>query len=202
MTVFQLFPFLAYVFTMSFTPGPNNIMSMANGNRFGYKKTLKFLLGVASGFFALLIISGIFNIALEKAMPGIQPYVKIFGALYIGYLGISVMIPQKKAKDARTNLNNYFVGFVLQFANPKGILFGITVMANFIVPYYTSAVALILFSLFMSFVAFLAISSWAIFGVLFQRFFSSYGKVVNVVLGFLLIYSALSISGIFAVIKL
>ncbi|MCD6159060.1 MAG: LysE family transporter [Kosmotoga sp.] len=199
--MFPLFPFLAYVLTMSFTPGPNNIMSMANGNRFGYRKTLKFLLGVASGFFTLLILSGIFNMALEKLMPEIKPYIRVFGALYIGYLGINVMIPHKQVKDARTNFNNYLVGFAMQFANPKGILFGITVMANFVIPYYTSAIALILFSLFMSLVAFSAISSWTVFGVLFQRFFSNYGKIVNIILGLLLVYSALSISGIFELIK-
>ncbi|AKI97687.1 LysE family transporter [Kosmotoga pacifica] len=200
--MFPLFPFLAYVFTMTFTPGPNNIMSMANANRFGYRKTLNFLLGVVSGFFTILLLSGLFNLALENIMPGIQLFMNIFGGLYIGYLGISVIIDRGHRTGAQKHLNNYLVGFSMQFANPKGILFGITIMANFIIPYYKSSISLILFSAFLTFVAFISVSCWALFGVLFQRFLSRYGKAINITLGLLLIYSAVSISGIMKFIKL
>ncbi|HWJ02835.1 MAG TPA: lysine transporter LysE, partial [Verrucomicrobiae bacterium] len=31
--------FLSYVLVTSFTPGPNNIMSMSNASRYGFKKS-------------------------------------------------------------------------------------------------------------------------------------------------------------------
>ncbi len=194
--MFPLFPFLAYTFSMTFTPGPNNIMSMANANQFGYKKTLNFLLGVACGFFAILLLSGIFNISLTRVMPTLHQFLRIFGVLYIGYLGIALIIPHRKNQAPRKHLNNFFVGFGMQFVNPKGILFAITIMADFIIPYYTSAVIVALFSLLLTAIVFLAISSWAILGLFFQKFLSQYGTVINTVLGLILIYSAISISGI------
>lgn len=45
----QWVPFLLYVFVNSFTPGPNNIMSLAYASKYGYRKTLMFILGVMTG---------------------------------------------------------------------------------------------------------------------------------------------------------
>ncbi|MFB0830456.1 hypothetical protein ACEU2D_12640 [Brevibacillus laterosporus] len=45
-------PFLSmllYAFVSSFTPGPNNIMAMLFANKYGFKQTLRFCLGVGAG---------------------------------------------------------------------------------------------------------------------------------------------------------
>jgi len=42
----HLSPFLIYVFVTTFTPGPNNIVSMSNGMRYGYRNILRFLGGI------------------------------------------------------------------------------------------------------------------------------------------------------------
>ena len=39
-----------YTLVMSITPGPNNIMLLASGARFGFRRTLPHLLGVTAGF--------------------------------------------------------------------------------------------------------------------------------------------------------
>ena len=57
-----VFSFLLYVFVMSFTPGPNNIMAMLFANQYGFKKTLRFCLGVGAGFFVIMILSSYFNL--------------------------------------------------------------------------------------------------------------------------------------------
>jgi hypothetical protein len=41
---------LAFVFAMTFSPGPNNIMSASLGMMHGYQKALRFILGVVCGF--------------------------------------------------------------------------------------------------------------------------------------------------------
>jgi cysteine/O-acetylserine efflux protein len=40
--MFNLYPFLIYMVITTFTPGPNNILSMNNGLRYGYKKRWDF----------------------------------------------------------------------------------------------------------------------------------------------------------------
>jgi threonine/homoserine/homoserine lactone efflux protein len=84
----------------------------------------------------------------------------------------------------------------MQFFNPKVILYGITVIATFIIPYYKSDFSLILFSLFLAFIGFVATLCWALFGALFQNFLTKYSKQFNIVMGLLLVYCAISISGL------
>ena len=36
--MFSVYDFLIYIFVTAYTPGPNNIMSMSNAVRFGFKK--------------------------------------------------------------------------------------------------------------------------------------------------------------------
>jgi len=53
-------PFLSmllYAFISSFTPGPNNIMAMLFANKYGFKQTLRFCLGVGAGFFVIIVMS-------------------------------------------------------------------------------------------------------------------------------------------------
>ena len=49
--MFNFTAFLSYVLVVSFTPGPNVVLSMVNANKFGFRKTFKFLLGIFVGFF-------------------------------------------------------------------------------------------------------------------------------------------------------
>lgn len=211
--MFSISAFLSYVFAVSFTPGPNNIMSMANASKYGYRKTLKFILGVISGFFVIMILCGYFNLLLFNLMPKIKVFMSILGSGYMLYLAVKIMRSKDEATDKdnenipdeitahnsyeeKKDLNFFFTGLTMQFVNPKGILYGIFVMSNFIIPYYKSNIALILFSILLGFIGFIATSCWALFGSIFNKFLSKYSKEFNMVMGLLLIYSAISISGI------
>ena len=68
--------------------------------------------------------------------------------------------------------NSFFAGMLLQFVNPKGILYGITAVSTFIIPYHTSNFSLLFFSLFLAFVGFISTISWSVFGSMFQKFLS------------------------------
>ncbi len=212
--MFNLSALLAYVFVITFTPGPNNIMAMANASKFGYKKTLKFLLGISTGFFIIMVLCSFFNLMLFNLMPKIRIFMGLLGAGYMTYLAIKIIKSKEEthkhndeeeisneSKSGKPNkdgnqLNSFFTGMTMQFVNPKLILYGITVISNFIIPYYKANIVLILFSFFFTFVGFMSTSCWALFGSLFNKFLSKYRRQFNIVMGLLLIYSALSISGI------
>ena len=203
--MFQTGAFLSYVIVVSFTPGPNNILSMVNASRDGFKKTLRFLLGIFTGFFTLLLLSSYFNLVLFSIMPKIKVFMSIVGAAYMTYLAVKIMKSGKNPKknDAGDNrdkgakgVNSFHTGLAMQFVNPKGVLYCITVIANFIIPYYKSGIVLFLFSLFLALVGFSSVCSWALFGSLFNRFIEKYQKPFNIAMGLLLLYSAYSILGI------
>ncbi|MBZ9686731.1 LysE family transporter [Clostridium estertheticum] len=193
----NLIPFLSYVFVATFTPGPNNILSMVNAKRYGFKNSFRFNLGILTGFIILMIACSYFNLFLFDLMPKIEHYVGIFGAAYMLYLAYKVTFGTKKTTElTNKETNTYIAGLTMQFVNPKVILYGITVISTFITPYYKSGFTLILFSLLLAFIGFVSTLCWALFGALFQNFLTKYNKQFNIVMGLLLVYCAVSISGL------
>jgi cysteine/O-acetylserine efflux protein len=190
----ELVPFLFYVFVTTFTPGPNNIISMSNANKYGFKKTLKFILGVTAGFAIIMLLSSYFNLLLYSFLPKIKFVMSISGGLYMLYLAIKIIMGKPSGKENNSEkLNSFLSGLILQFINPKVILYGITAISTFIIPFYKSSISLVLFSLLLAFIGFLATSCWGIFGAVFQKFLSKYERPFNTFMGLLLIYSAVSI---------
>ncbi len=211
----NLSAFLSYIFVVTFTPGPNNIMSMANAIKYGYKKTLNFTLGVFTGFFIIMILCNYFNLILFNIMPKVKIFMGILGSAYMMYLAFKIMNSKEEkeeideednreisdgdiSKSNNTKLdenksNLFITGVTMQFVNPKAILYGITVASNFIIPFYKSSLSLILSSIFLSFLSLISTSCWALFGSFFNKFLSKYERQFNIVMGVLLIYSAISI---------
>ncbi|GED31504.1 hypothetical protein BCE02nite_26450 [Brevibacillus centrosporus] len=52
---------------------------------------------------------------------------------------------------------------------------------------------MLLFSLFLGFIGYLSTSSWTFFGAVFQQFLAKYDRAFPIVMGLLLIYSAIVI---------
>ncbi|USK34164.1 LysE family transporter [Bacillus sp. F19] len=188
-----LLSFLLYIFVTSFTPGPNNIMAMLFANKYGLKKTIRFCLGVGAGFFVIMLLCSYFNLLLKNFIPQIEFIMTILGAIYMLYLAIKI-ITSNNDKDNDVDKNNSFLtGMLLQFVNPKGILYGITAISTFILPYHTSNFSLIFYSLFLAFVGFMSTFCWSMFGSIFQKFLSEYRSQFNIIMALLLVYSAISI---------
>ncbi|MFF2445359.1 LysE family transporter [Priestia megaterium] len=189
-----LLSFLLYIFVTSFTPGPNNIMAMLFANEYGLKKTIKFCLGVGTGFLIVMLLCSYFNILLENSIPKIEFFMEILGAIYMIYLAIKIFLSKNDNENNNEDRNNsFFMGMILQFINPKGILYGITAIATFILPYHDSNFSIILYSIFLAFVGFVGTFSWSLFGSVFQKFLSKYRSQFNLIMALLLVYSAVSI---------
>lgn len=189
----NFFSFFSYVIVTSITPGPNNLMSMANAGRFGMKKSMGFNWGVFAGFVVILAASAAFSSALYAIIPAIKPVLKTIGALYILWLAYKTVFGGKHRAAGGPEVNSFLSGMLLQFMNPKAILYSITVFSTFIVPYYHNLLVLFFFSVLLAFVSFLSTLCWALFGSVFQRFFDRHTKAVNLCMGLLLVYCAVSL---------
>ncbi|PGY06830.1 LysE family transporter [Bacillus sp. AFS031507] len=189
-----LLSFLLYVFVTAFTPGPNNIMAMLVANKYGLKKTIRFSLGVGSGFFVLILLCAYFGLLLKSFIPKVEFIMTILGVIYMLYLAIKIITSKNDGNHTDGDKNNSFLtGMLLQFINPKGILYGITTISTFVLPYHTSNVSLIFYSFFLAFVGFLGTYSWGVFGSIFRKFLSKYNTQFNIVMALLLMFSAISI---------
>ena len=189
----HLYPFLIYVFVTTFTPGPNNIMSMAGGMRYSYPKMLRFLLGISTGFFIVLFISGLLNIGLATLIPASEHWLKVLGAVYMAYLAYHVFRSGPvDSPEGSLSTYSFWFGFSMQFLNVKGILYGVTVFSLFITTIYRDPFTIFLFALFLALVGFIAISCWAIGGNVFRNLAQKHYRIFNLAMGGLLIYTAIA----------
>ncbi|GAB6518305.1 LysE family translocator [Bacillus thuringiensis] len=189
-----IFSFLLFVFISSFTPGPNNFLAMTYANQYGLKRSMKFCFGVAFGFFILTSLCSFFNVVLLNILPIIEFPLKILGVAYMLYLAIKILTSKSSTNPGeKDNKNLFTVGISLQFVNPKGILFGLTVVSTFIIPYYNSYSSFILFSLFLGIVGLMSTFSWSLFGSIFQKLLVKHNQLFNIIMAVLLVFSAVSI---------
>ncbi|WP_435002908.1 LysE family translocator [Bacillus atrophaeus] len=98
----------------------------------------RFNTGILSGFAVLGILSGVFTIGLYNWIPVVEPYFKIAGAVYLLYLAWQVGFPKSSKKDSTYKHSSFLSGFIFQILNIKSILFFLTVMSAFILPFHHS----------------------------------------------------------------
>jgi cysteine/O-acetylserine efflux protein len=189
----NFFAFITYVMVTTFTPGPNNMMAMSNGLHDGFRKTLRFLIGVFVGFFLVILLCGYLNFVLVSILPKARFWLNLLGTGYMIYLGIHIeLTKQGDSTEVDRPLNTFMAGALMQFLNLKLILYGITVFSNFIIPFHRDLPTLTLYTIILALIGFIATACWAAFGVAFRTVFSKYSMVINISLGLLLIYSAIA----------
>ena len=189
-----IFSFLLFVFVSSFTPGPNNFLAMTYAKQYGLKRSITFCLGVAFGFFIITSLCSFFNIVLINILPLIEFPLKILGVAYMLYLAFKILTSKGNTDtNEKSNKNLFLVGIMLQFVNPKGILFGLTVVSTFILPYYHSYSSYLFFSLFLGIVGLMSTFSWCLFGSMFQKLLLKHNRIFNIIMAILLVFSAISI---------
>ena len=184
--------FLTYIFIVAITPGPNNIMSMNNAIRKGFRGAMPFNLGIFAGFIFVLILCTIFSSLLFALIPRIQMPMKILGAAYMLYVAIKPFLPSKK-KEEKDFSGSFVVGAALQLINPKLMIYGITAFSSFILPWFTEMSVLAFFIFLLSFVGFACTVCWSFFGSILSKFFSKYSRIINIVMALLLVYCAVSL---------
>jgi threonine/homoserine/homoserine lactone efflux protein len=123
-----LLPLLSFAFVMSITPGPNNIMLLSSGARFGLRRSLPHMLGVTGGFLALLALTAAGVGALLLSFPMVSVLLAIGCAAYLLWLawqlvrssGVAANKPNAtEPPTASERPLSWFAAAVFQVANPK-----------------------------------------------------------------------------------
>ncbi len=84
-------PLGAFILATMYTPGPNNISSASFGLAHGYRRTLPYMLGIALGFFLMMLASALLSASLLSAFPSLDAVMRYAGAAYILYLAYVVL---------------------------------------------------------------------------------------------------------------
>ena len=80
----------------------------------------------------------------------------------------------------------------MTFVNPKAFLYGLTITALYAEPLYLEEFSTaVLMPLFLAVLCFISVILWGLFGSVFKQFLAKYQRGFNLVMGSLLIYSAI-----------
>jgi cysteine/O-acetylserine efflux protein len=192
--------FFIYCIIVTFTPGPTNIVILSTAHNFGTKKAMEYSYGATIAFGLLLGISAMLNTVLISVIPKILIVMQIIGSFYILYLAYQIY-KMDVSESTEIQTGTFASGFLMQFVNPKVMLFTMTVIPSFVMPYYTTPLALAVFAGFITIIGFCAFVTWVLFGVIFKEFLQKHQKTVNVVMALFLVYSAIMVSGVVELIK-
>lgn len=168
----QLLPFLAYCALMSGTPGPNNMMLVANGAHYGYRRTVPAILGVNAGGAVLTFVSCMGLGALFLACPVLHGALKLAGTLYMLWLAWKLAVAPA-ASDRPPERLRFSQAALFQVVNPKSWVRAITIASVFMPTQWSLASGALFVSLVGAVIGFPCISMWALFGVGIGRFLHS-----------------------------
>jgi len=185
--------FLSYVIITSITPGPSNLLMMNEARKFGFLGAWRFNSGILIGFAVLGVVSGIFTTGLYNWVPLLEPYFTIAGAVYLLYLAWKVGLHTSAEKDSHHVQGSFLSGCIFQVLNIKSILFFLTVMSVFVLPFTHSLKSIIFYLVQAIILGWIALLLWAGFGSIFKHLFARYDKSFRLVMSILLIYSAVTI---------
>ncbi len=166
---------------------------MNEARRFGFKGSIRFQIGIISGFIILGVVTSLLTTSLYHWIPMVEPYFKIVGAAYLLYLAWKIAFSKKSNHDAAYSQSSFFSGLLFQILNIKSILYFLTAMSTFILPYHDSNVATLSFMSLTILIGCAALLLWSIFGSAFKTIFLKYDKIINTIMCLLLIYSAITI---------
>ena len=118
MTVAVL-PFLAFAASQVGTPGPANMVLLATGARFGLRRALPFVAGVAFGKQLIIWPLGFGLMALQEDYPLVFGALKWISVAYILYLAWRVAGMRLNVGDAGEEPPGFFAGLIVHPLNPK-----------------------------------------------------------------------------------
>lgn len=191
--MFPVSDFLIYCFITAYTPGANNLLSMSNAARLGFRRSYRFNLGITAGFFIVMSLCAAFSSALYTALPKVKIFMQLAGAAYMAYLAWKVWKTSANLETENSNEASFLAGMLLQFMNPKIYIYAITAMSLYILPVFHSTAALICFTIILTVIGASGTYVWALFGSAFCNFFARHTQAVNCVMALLLLYCAVSL---------
>lgn len=120
MTPELLTALVSFAFVSSITPGPNNLMLMASGANFGFRRTLPHMFGVGGGFVLMLIVVGLGLGGVFAAVPQLELALKVVSVAYLLFLAWKIANAAAPGQaDGEGRPMTFLQAAAFQWVNPK-----------------------------------------------------------------------------------
>jgi len=159
---------LLFAFASSVTPGPNNLMLLASGANFGFKRSLPHMVGISLGHSFMVAVVGLGLAQLFTQLPQLRTALTIVAVLYMLWLAWKIAhASNPKAGDAGGKPFTFVQAAAFQWVNPKAWIMAISAQTGY--AQGETAGAAIMVGIGFLLVNFPAITIWAWLGQEMQR---------------------------------
>ena len=156
---------------ISLSPGAGAISCMAAGMRYGYARAFWNIVGLQFGILFVLLIVALGLGAIIAASTTLFTAIKWLGAAYLVYLGVqqwrapAAAVSDEGAVDSDGGTPRALLlrGFLVNATNPKGIVFMLAVLPQFIDPARPQAVQYLICGATLAFTDLVVMSGYAAF---------------------------------------
>jgi len=127
-----IFPLVLFALASSITPGPNNIMLLASGANFGFRRTIPHMLGISFGHALQVTLVGVALLNLFEQLPWVQTALLVPCAAYLLVLAwrIANAAPPGDAPVTAQPMSALQAA-AFQWVNPKAWYMAIYAQTNF-----------------------------------------------------------------------
>jgi cysteine/O-acetylserine efflux protein len=185
--------FWTYTLITALTPGPNNILALSTATSHGLRESTRVLAGMSLGFLIIMLLCAGIAFSLVSLDPRFTRVLSWVGAVYILWLALKIATSQPPGSTTEAQPVGFWGSFGLQFLNVKIILYGITALSTFVLPYTAEISGIVGMSVVLAAIGCLGNLCWALAGHLFQKVFQRFGRSLNIILALMLVYCAVRI---------
>ena len=177
--------FFASCWVIAISPGSGAVLSISHGLNYGWRQTTATILGLQLGLTITGLIAGVGVGALLLASAVAFTVVKVLGAAYLFYLGVKQwraptdVAPNAEAEspvlsdDLPSFRMRFLTGLMTNVTNPKGIVFMVAVLPQFIEPQQSLPMQLLILLGTMVAVDLIVMHGYAFMGARTQSWLSS-----------------------------
>jgi len=127
MTFDALIALIGFAVATSITPGPNNLMLMASGANFGYRRSIPHMLGISLGHMLMIVLVGLGLIGLFELFPVLDTVMKVLSVTYLLFLAWKTANAAPPAEGAAAGTPLTFLqAAAFQWVNPKAWFMALT----------------------------------------------------------------------------
>ncbi|MCI2394319.1 LysE family translocator [Aliiroseovarius sediminis] len=163
MSIELLSAFVAFAFVSSITPGPNNLMLMASGANFGFRRSVPHMLGIGIGFTFMIVLVGVGLMTLFDLYPVSYTILKAGSVVYLLWLAWKIAHAAEPGTSAAGGTPMTFLqAAAFQWVNPKAWAMALTAISVYAPT--RSMAAVLLVALIFGMVNLPSVSVWTVLG--------------------------------------
>ena len=192
--------FILYCFFSGITPGPANLCSLTTAMKEGRAAALRQWRGLFTGFAIVSLASVLICYFLGSVLGDNVRFLAFIGAAYLLFMAFQILRPvilhspgETEAQIQDRGTASFLTGLMVQLTNVKIMVFCMTALSSYVLPYSGSFLHLLAVGAILPFTGPICNLAWLFAGVRLQDLFRRHRTACSVVLALSLVWCAISL---------